>query len=99
MIEDEKIQQNCEHVGEYYIAKMKKLMDKYEFIGDVRGKVKITSFFLNLKINLQGLMIGFEMSEDRQSKKPLRGELVSQIWEGAKEQGVVFGRGGLWGQV
>ena len=44
-------------------------------------------------------MIGFEMSEDRQSKKPLRGELVSQIWEGAKEQGVVFGRGGLWGQV
>ena len=44
-------------------------------------------------------MIGFEMSEDRESKKPLRGELVSQIWEGAKEQGVVFGRGGLWGQV
>ena len=44
VIEDEKIQQNCEHVGEYYIAKMKKLMDKYEFIGDVRGKVKITFF-------------------------------------------------------
>ena len=45
VIEDEKIQQNCAHVGEYYIAKMKKLMDKYEFIGDVRGKVRITFFF------------------------------------------------------
>ena len=39
------------------------------------------------------------MSENRDSKKPLRGELVSQIWEGCKEQGVLFGRGGLWGQV
>ena len=44
-------------------------------------------------------MLGFEMSENRESKKPLRGELVAQIWEGCKDQGVLFGRGGLWGQV
>ena len=44
-------------------------------------------------------MIGFEMSEDRATQKPLRGELVQQIWEGCKDQGVLFGRGGLWGQT
>ena len=47
----------------------------------------------------KGLMIGFEMSEDRTSKKALRPELVSQIWEGMRENGVLLGRGGLWGQT
>ena len=41
VIEDEKIQENCSHVGDYYLHKMRQLMDKYEFIGDVRGKVKL----------------------------------------------------------
>ena len=84
VIEDEGLQQNCVYVGEYFISEMKKLQDKYEFLGDVRGK---------------GLMIGFEMSENRTSKKPLRPELVSQIWEGMREEGVLLGRGGLWGQT
>ena len=44
-------------------------------------------------------MIGFEMSEDRITKKPLRNELVAQLWEGCRENGILFGRGGLWGQV
>ena len=43
VIEDEKLQQNCTHVGEYFISKMKKLQDKYEFLGDVRGKVGFDS--------------------------------------------------------
>merc|ERR1711970_1451392 len=84
VIEDERMQENCSHVGDYYLHKMRQLMDKYEFIGDVRGK---------------GLMIGFEMSEERTTQKPLRGELVQQIWEGCKDEGVLFGRGGLWGQT
>ena len=44
-------------------------------------------------------MIGFEMSENRDTKEPLRPELVSQIWEGVREHGVLLGRGGLWGQT
>ena len=53
VIEDEKLQENCSHVGDYYLHKMRQLMDKYEFIGDVRGKVilyfsfqKISFFYL-----------------------------------------------------
>ena len=47
VIEDEKLQENCSHVGDYYLHKMRQLMDKYEFIGDVRGKVNlILSAFL-----------------------------------------------------
>ena len=41
VIEDEKLQENCSHVGDYYLHKMRQLMDKYEFIGDVRGKVNL----------------------------------------------------------
>ena len=44
-------------------------------------------------------MIGFEMSENRDTKAPLRADLVSQIWEGCRENGVLLGRGGLWGQT
>ena len=38
VIEDEGLQANCVHTGEYFIQQMKKLQDKYEFLGDVRGK-------------------------------------------------------------
>ena len=84
IIDDENLQQNSHVVGEYFIAGMRKLMDKYDFIGDVRGA---------------GLMIGFEMSEDRDPRKPLAPALVSQIWEDLKEDGILLGRGGHVGQT
>ena len=84
IIDEEKIQENAHVVGTHFLAGMRQLMDKYDFLGDVRGK---------------GLMIGFEMSENRDPRKPLDPALVSQIWEDCKADGVLLGRGGAYGQT
>jgi 4-aminobutyrate aminotransferase len=46
---------NSAGVGAYLRAGLERLMDKYDCIGDVRGK---------------GLMLGVEFVKDRKSKKP-----------------------------
>lgn len=84
VIDEENLQHNSHVVGEYFISGMKKLMDKYDFLGDVRGS---------------GLMIGFEMSEDRDPRKPFDTNLVSQIWEDLRKDGILLGRGGVFGQT
>ncbi|TRY73353.1 hypothetical protein TCAL_14636 [Tigriopus californicus] len=53
-------------------------------IGDVRGK---------------GLMIGIEMVEDKDSRKPLAGAKMMAVWEDVKNMGVLLGKGGLNGNV
>jgi alanine-glyoxylate transaminase/(R)-3-amino-2-methylpropionate-pyruvate transaminase len=50
VIDEEKLQENCEKVGTYFINELAKLKDEFDIIGDVRGK---------------GLMIGVELVEDR----------------------------------
>lgn len=39
VIEEEKLQENCTVVGTYMLKCLEVLRDKYEIIGDVRGKV------------------------------------------------------------
>ena len=41
VIDDEKLQENSHVVGTYFLERMRKLMDKYDFIGDVRGMVSL----------------------------------------------------------
>ena len=55
-------------------------------VGDVRGK---------------GLMIGIEMVEDNQdpARTPLNAPAMMQVWEDAKNAGVLLGKGGLKGNV
>ncbi|RLE60633.1 MAG: aspartate aminotransferase family protein, partial [Thermoprotei archaeon] len=55
VIREENLLQNAEKQGEYIIKRFKELQEKYEMIGDVRGK---------------GLMIGVELVKDRKSKTP-----------------------------
>lgn len=50
VIDEEKLQQNCETVGTYFLKELEKLRDEFEIVGDVRGK---------------GLMIGLELVEDK----------------------------------
>ena len=50
VIEEEKLQENCEKVGGYFLNELKNLRDEIEIIGDVRGK---------------GLMIGLELVENK----------------------------------
>ena len=60
-----------------------KLMSRHDVIGDVRGK---------------GLMTGVELVRDRKTKEPAREE-CSQVFERAKELGLLIGKGGFYGNV
>lgn len=50
-------------------------------------------------IQFQGLMIGVEMVSDPETRKPLDSTTFVDIWEDCKDMGVLFGKGGLNGNV
>ncbi|KAM9450639.1 alanine--glyoxylate aminotransferase 2, mitochondrial isoform 1-T2 [Clarias gariepinus] len=83
-IKEERIQENCVVVGTHLLKELAKLRDKYEIVGDVRGK---------------GLMIGVEMVKDKASRDPLPSEAVAEIMEDTKDMGVLIGKGGIYGQT
>jgi alanine-glyoxylate transaminase/(R)-3-amino-2-methylpropionate-pyruvate transaminase len=80
VMEKEKLQQNALVMGNYLQDGLKKLQDKHNLIGHVRG---------------QGLMIGVEFVKDRATKEPAKEE-CAQIHENARERGLLIGKGGLW---
>jgi 4-aminobutyrate aminotransferase-like enzyme len=82
-IEEEKLLQNCETVGNYFRGKLEELQQKYPLIGDVRGK---------------GLMIGLELVKDRTTKEPAP-EATNQLLERTRAHGLLIGKGGLCGNV
>jgi 4-aminobutyrate aminotransferase-like enzyme len=59
------------------------LKEKYKVIGDVRG---------------MGLMQGIELVEDRKTKEPAP-KRTAKLLEAAKKQGLLIGKGGLYGNV
>ncbi|MED6278861.1 alanine--glyoxylate aminotransferase 2 [Characodon lateralis] len=77
-------QKNSLDVGTYLMTELAKLRDKYEIIGDVRGK---------------GLQIGVEMIKDKTSREPLPPEDMAEIFEDVKDMGVLIGKGGVYGQI
>jgi alanine-glyoxylate transaminase/(R)-3-amino-2-methylpropionate-pyruvate transaminase len=83
VIEREKYQQNCLELGGYIMEGLEKLKSRHDVLGDVRGK---------------GLMIGIELVKDRTTKEPAREE-CDQVFERAKEMGLLLGRGGLYSNV
>ncbi|KAL0419280.1 UNVERIFIED_CONTAM: Alanine--glyoxylate aminotransferase 23, mitochondrial [Sesamum radiatum] len=83
VIEKQKLQQNAFNVGLYLKQRLNSLKDKYEIIGDVRGR---------------GLLVGVELVTDRQLKTPAKIETL-RMMEQMKEMGVLIGKGGLFGNV
>lgn len=77
IIERENLLENVTHQGEYLKARLNELKDKYEVIGDVRGK---------------GLFVGFELVKDRVTKKPMDESLPMAIAADCMQQGVIIGR-------
>jgi len=82
-IEEEKLLENAETVGNYFRSKLDELQQKYPVIGDVRGK---------------GLMLGLELVKDRESKEPAP-EATTQLLERTREHGLLIGKGGLYDNV
>ncbi len=83
MIEDEDLKTNARIVGSYLREKFEELKEKYPIIGDVRG---------------MGLMQGIELVKDRETKEPAPAAVL-KVFEETKRQGVLIGKGGLYGNV
>lgn len=82
-IEEQNLPRNTEEVGAYLKGKLIELQDKYAWIGDVRG---------------MGLLLALELVEDRKTKAPATA-LTVKLMESARENGIMIGRGGLYGNV
>ena len=74
VIEQEKILQNVQQVGTFLGGKLEALAEKYELIGDVRGK---------------GLFYGLEIVRDRSTLEPGAAE-AQQIREFLRDNGVLL---------
>ena len=83
VIEEENLLENAHTVGAYFRSKLEELQQKHALIGDVRG---------------MGLMQGLELVKDRQTKEPAP-EATVQLMERARENGLLIGKGGLYGNV
>jgi 4-aminobutyrate aminotransferase-like enzyme len=82
-IEEQNLLRNTEEVGGYLRGKLVDLKDKHSIIGDVRG---------------MGLLQAIELVEDRKTKAPATAATL-QIIEAARENRIMVGRGGLYGNV
>jgi 4-aminobutyrate aminotransferase-like enzyme len=82
-IEEQNLLRNTEDVGAYLKGKLLELKDKHAIIGDVRG---------------MGLLLAIELVEDRVTKAPASAATLC-LMEKARENGIMVGRGGLYGNV
>ena len=83
VIEDDDLKRNAAEVGAYFREGLEGLKEKYPVIGDVRG---------------MGLMQAVELVKDRETKEP-DPHSVLKVFEETKRQGVLIGKGGLYGNV
>jgi 4-aminobutyrate aminotransferase len=82
-IEEQNLLRNTEEVGAYMKGKLLDLKDKHAIIGDVRG---------------MGLLLALELVEDRRTKAPATAATL-QLMEATRENRIIVGRGGLYGNV
>ena len=82
-IEEENLRVNAAETGAYLREKLEELKEKHSLIGDVRG---------------MGLMQALELVLDRKTKEPAAAQ-TAQLMEAARENGILIGKGGLYGNV
>ena len=82
-IEERNLMANCTETGAYLRGRLEELRDRHEIIGDVRG---------------MRLMQAIELVEDRQTKAPATNQ-TAMIMEAARENRLLVGKGGMWGNV
>jgi len=83
LIEEENLLENADVVGKYFRGKLEELQAKYPLVGDVRG---------------MGLMQALELVKDRKTKEPAP-EATTQVMERARQNGLLIGKGGLYGNT
>src|SRR3954453_16297668 len=83
VIDREQLQENSLKIGNHLLGGLRRLQEKHNGVGDVRGK---------------GLMLGIELVKDRSTKQPAREE-AAHVLETSKDMGLLLGKGGLFGQT
>lgn len=78
IFEDEKLIERSQVLGEQLLRELEEIKD-LSFVGDVRGK---------------GLLIGIELVEDKESKKPASVEIVNKVISACKERKLIIGKNG-----
>ncbi|HUA34919.1 MAG TPA: aspartate aminotransferase family protein [Candidatus Binataceae bacterium] len=73
-IRKEKLVDNSRTVGDKMLRRLREFVEKYEFVGDVRGK---------------GLMIGLDLVRDRDSKQLLNKKVTEHIFLECLKRGLV----------
>ena len=74
IIKEDKLVENSRKVGGQMLHRLNTLKEKYEFIGDVRGK---------------GLLIGIDLVRDLKTREPLSRKVTEQIFMEALRRGIV----------
>lgn len=74
VIESDRLVENAAVVGAMLLDRFKTLQEKYEFIGDVRGK---------------GLLIGLELVKDRVTKEPLDKTICVRMFHEGMKRGLI----------
>ncbi len=77
IIERENLLENVTTLGVHLKERLEGLKEKYEIIGDVRGR---------------GLFAGFELVKDRQTKEPVEESVSVAVAADCMKQGVIIGR-------
>lgn len=83
VMQEEQIPQRAARLGARFRERLELMKLKYPLIGDVRG---------------MGLMQALELVVDRNTKEPAP-KHAAQIMEAAKRQGLLIGKGGLYGNT
>jgi 4-aminobutyrate aminotransferase / (S)-3-amino-2-methylpropionate transaminase / 5-aminovalerate transaminase len=74
VIREEKLWENAARVGAAMVAELRRMQERYAFIGDVRG---------------EGLFIGVELVKDRRTKEPLDGAVMKQVYQDCVQRGLL----------
>ncbi len=73
-VREEKLWENAERVGAAMVAELRRMQERYCFIGEVRGA---------------GLVIGVELVKDRRTKEPLDGAVMKQVYADCVRHGLL----------
>lgn len=74
-IRDERLVKNSATVGAFLLNRLMRLKEKYEFVGDVRGR---------------GLMIGIDLVRDRKSRETLGRSVTETIFKESLKRGLLI---------
>jgi 4-aminobutyrate aminotransferase-like enzyme len=71
---EENLVENVERVGALMMARLQRMQERFDFIGDVRGK---------------GLLIGLDLVADRESREPLPTSLTERLYKRCVDRGLL----------